>query len=335
MEPAWVALALSLKVAGFATAINTCAGIAVGLLLARRRFIGRDLLDALLTLPMVLPPTVLGYYLLVLLGRKGWLGGWLAERFGIHLIFTWQGAVIAASAVAFPLVMKSARAAFEGVDPQLEKAARVLGLPEWAVFLRVTLPLAWRGILAGVLLAFARALGEFGATLMVAGSIPGRTETMSIAVYQAVQAGQDALANTLVLIMSATCIAVLLGAGHLAPGRRSAADAMIFDIDVAKTVSDGSRRFDLRVRFRSPSRRTVIYGPSGAGKSLTLQAIAGLLRPDSRTHRGRRRRRLRQRARHRRAGAGQALRLSVPGLRAVPAPEREAEHRVRAEPRRR
>ncbi len=219
MEPAWVALALSLKVAGCATAINTVVGVGAGLLLARGRFIGRELLDALLTLPLVLPPTVLGYYLLVLLGRRGWLGGWLAETFGITLIFTWQGAVIAASVVAFPMVMKSARAAFEGVDPQLEQAARVLGLPEWAVFLRVTLPLAWHGILAGVLLAFARALGEFGATLMVAGSIPGRTETMSIAVYQAVQAGQDDLANALVLIMSATCIAVLLGAGYLMPGR--------------------------------------------------------------------------------------------------------------------
>jgi molybdate transport system permease protein len=168
---------------------------------------------------MVLPPTVLGYYLLVVIGKRGWLGGWLYETFGINLIFTWQGAVIAATIVAFPLVLKSARSAFEGVDPQLEKAARVLGLPEWAVFFRVTLPLAWRGIMAGVLLAFARALGEFGATLMVAGSIPGRTQTLSVAVYEAVQAGQDATANVLVLITSLTCIVVLLSAGRLAPGR--------------------------------------------------------------------------------------------------------------------
>ena len=194
-------------------------GIAVGFLLARRRFAGRDLLDAVLTLPMVLPPTVLGYYLLVVIGKRGWLGGWLYQVFGINLIFTWQGAVIAATLVAFPLVLKSARSAFEGVDPQLEKAARVLGQPEWAVFFRVTLPLAWRGILAGLLLAFARALGEFGATLMVAGSIPGRTQTLSVAVYEAVQAGQDATANVLVLVTSVTCIVVLLAAGRLVPGR--------------------------------------------------------------------------------------------------------------------
>ena len=219
MDAAWVPLALSLKVAGWSTALNAVLGIAVGFLLARRRFAGRDLLDAVLTLPMVLPPTVLGYYLLVVIGKRGWLGGWLYQVFGINLIFTWQGAVIAATLVAFPLVLKSARSAFEGVDPQLEKAARVLGQPEWAVFFRVTLPLAWRGILAGLLLAFARALGEFGATLMVAGSIPGRTQTLSVAVYEAVQAGQDATANVLVLVTSVTCIVVLLAAGRLVPGR--------------------------------------------------------------------------------------------------------------------
>ncbi len=219
MDAAWIALALSLKVAGWSTAINLVLGVAVGFLLARRSFVGRELLDAVLTLPMVLPPTVLGYYLLVVIGKRGWLGAWLHDTFGINLIFTWQGAVIAATLVAFPLMLKSARAAFEGVDPQLEKAARVLGLSEWALFFRVTLPMAWRGILAGVLLAFARALGEFGATLMVAGSIPGRTQTLSVAVYEAVQAGQDDTANLLVLITSVTCIVVLLCAGRLAPGR--------------------------------------------------------------------------------------------------------------------
>lgn len=219
MESAWIALALSLKVAGFATAITLVLGTATGFLLARLRFPGRDLLDTLLTLPMVLPPTVLGYYLLVLLGRRSTFGAWLQDTFGISLIFTWQGAVIAAAIVAFPLVFKPARAAFEGVDGQLENAARVLGISELAIFFRVTLPLAWRGILAGVLLAFARALGEFGATLMVAGSIPGKTQTLSIAVYEAVQAGQDDVANTLVLITSLVCVTVLLAAGRLAPGR--------------------------------------------------------------------------------------------------------------------
>jgi molybdate transport system permease protein len=222
VESAWIALALSLKVAGWATALNLVLGVAAGFALARLRFPGRELLDAVLTLPMVLPPTVLGYYLLVVIGKRGWLGAWLWETFGIHLIFTWQGAVIAATIVAFPLVMKSARAAFEGVDPQLERAGRVLGLDEWALFFRVTLPMAWRGVLAGVLLAFARALGEFGATLMVAGSIPGKTQTLSVAVYEAVQAGQDDTANLLVLIVSLTCIVVLLAAGRLAGPRSTA-----------------------------------------------------------------------------------------------------------------
>ena len=216
----WITLALTLKVAAWATGINLVLGVTVGWLLARRQFFGRELLDAVLTLPLVLPPTVMGYYLLVVIGRRGWLGEWLQERFGINLIFTWQGAVIAATLVAFPLILRSARTAFEAVDPQLEQAARVLGLNEWAVFFRITVPMAWPGILAGTLLVFARSLGEFGATLMVAGSIPGRTQTLSIAVYEAVQAGQDDTANLLVVITSITCIAVLLAAGRLAPARR-------------------------------------------------------------------------------------------------------------------
>lgn len=219
MEAAWIALSLSLKVAGWATAINLLLGVGVGYALARWRFPGRDLVDAALTLPMVMPPTVLGYYLLVVIGSQGVIGGWLLEHFGIRLIFTWQAAVIAATIVSFPLVFKAARAAFETVDPQLEDAARTLGIRELAVFFRVSLPLAWRGILAGLLLAFARALGEFGATLMVAGSIAGKTQTLSIAVYEAVQAGQDDTANFLVTITSITCIAVLLSAGRLVPGR--------------------------------------------------------------------------------------------------------------------
>jgi molybdate transport system permease protein len=206
-------------VAGWATAINLLLGVGVGYALARWRFPGRDLVDAALTLPMVMPPTVLGYYLLVVIGSQGVVGAWLLEHFGIRLIFTWQAAVIAATIVSFPLVFKAARAAFETVDPQLEDAARTLGIGEMAVFFRVSLPLAWRGVLAGLLLAFARALGEFGATLMVAGSIVGKTQTLSIAVYEAVQAGQDDTANFLVAITSITCIAVLLSAGRLIPGR--------------------------------------------------------------------------------------------------------------------
>jgi molybdate transport system permease protein len=222
MTDAWIPLVLSLKVAGWATALNLFLGTAVGYALARARFPGRDLLDALLTLPLVMPPTVLGYYLLVLIGSQGVLGAWLLQHFGIRLIFTVEAAIIAATIVSFPLVFKAARAAFETVDPQFEDAARTLGLREWPVFWRVSLPLAWRGILAGLLLAFARALGEFGATLMVAGSIAGQTQTLSIAVYEAVQAGQDDTANFLVIVTSIVCVVVLLGAGRLVPGRVAA-----------------------------------------------------------------------------------------------------------------
>ncbi len=219
MDAAWVPLALTLKVAGWATFFNLFLGLGTGYALARWRFPGRDVLDAVLTLPMVMPPTVLGYYLLVLIGSQGPIGAWLLQHFGIRLIFTWQAAVIAATVVSFPLVFKAARAAFETVDTQLEDAARSLGVSEWAVFFRVSLPLAWRGILAGLLLCFARALGEFGATLMVAGSIAGQTQTLSIAVYEAVQAGQDHTANFLVAVTSIVCLVVLLSAGRLLPGR--------------------------------------------------------------------------------------------------------------------
>jgi molybdate transport system permease protein len=210
-----VPLLLTLKVAGFATLLALVLGVLVAFLLARHEFPGRDLLDAVCTLPMVMPPTVLGYYLIVVIGRRGWLGQYLWEYLGVTLMFTWQGAVIAAAVVAFPLVVKAARAALEGVDPQLEGAARTLGVSQLGVFVRVTLPLAWRGILAGTMLAFARAMGEFGATLMVAGNIPGKTQTLSLAVYDAVQAGQDDLANFLVIVTSLVCVAILLASGRL------------------------------------------------------------------------------------------------------------------------
>ena len=209
------ALWLTLKVAGCATAIALLAGVAFGFMLARTRLPGRRLLEALLTLPLVLPPTVVGYYLIVTLGRNSALGGWLERAFGVALIFTWQGAVAAAAVVAFPLVFTSARAAFEGVDAHLEGAARVLGAGEAKVFIQVTLPLAMRGIAAGTMLAFARAMGEFGATLMIAGNIPGKTQTLSLAVYDAVNSGNDALANALVVLISVACIAVLLATGRV------------------------------------------------------------------------------------------------------------------------
>lgn len=208
-------LVLTLKVAGVATLAALLVGVVLAHALAKARFWGKNLLDALVTLPMVLPPTVLGYYLVVVLGRRGRLGGWLLDTFDLSLMFTWQGAAVASAVVSIPLVFKSARAAFEGVDPQLENAGRTLGLSEPAVFLRISLPLAWRGILAGTMLAFARAMGEFGATLMVAGNLPGRTQTLSLAIYTAVESGNEALAANLVFITSLVCICVLVASGKL------------------------------------------------------------------------------------------------------------------------
>lgn len=209
------ALWLTLKVATWATFVALMLGTLLGLVVAKGRWPGKRLFEALLTLPMVLPPTVLGYYLIVMLGRNAPLGRWLHDHLDITLMFTWQGAVVAASVVAFPLVFTSARAAFEGVNRDMEKAARVLGAGELKVFLHVTLPLAMRGIAAGTMLAFARAMGEFGATLMIAGNIPGKTQTLSMAIYDAVQSGNDALANTLVIVISALCIVILVTASRL------------------------------------------------------------------------------------------------------------------------
>lgn len=207
---AWTPLWLTLKVASLATLVAFLGGVTIAFFVARKPIWGKEIIDAILTLPMVLPPTVLGYYLILLVGRNGTLGRWLDAHFDFSLMFTWQGAVIAAAVVSFPLIFKSARAAYEGVEPNLENAARTLGISEFAVFLRITFPLAWRGILAGTLLGFARAMGEFGATLMVAGNLPGRTQTLSLAIYDAVQSGDDELANLLVLITSVVCIVILV-----------------------------------------------------------------------------------------------------------------------------
>jgi molybdate transport system permease protein len=213
----WNALYLSLKIAGCAVLINTVLGIGLGFLFARATFFGKTCLDIIFTLPMVMPPTVLGYYLLVLLGQKSMFGRWLSDVWGIQLVFTWQGAVIAAVLVTFPLVFKPARAAFETVDSQLEDAANILGASALSTFLRVSLPLAFRSIFAGILLSFARGLGEFGATLMVAGSIEGETQTLSIAIYELVQAGDDAQLLILVLVTTTLCATILLLATWLSP----------------------------------------------------------------------------------------------------------------------
>jgi molybdate transport system permease protein len=208
-------LLLTLKVASLATGCAFLLGVAFAFFMSRNRFMGKEWLDAVLTLPLVMPPTVLGYYLIVLIGRNGLLGRWLLETFGVTLMFTWQGAMLASAVVSSPLIFKAARAAFETVDRNLENAARTLGSSELEVFVRISFPLAWRGILAGTMLAFARAMGEFGATLMVAGNLPGKTQTLSLAVYDAVQAGNDSLAAILVVITSLVCILVLVASGKM------------------------------------------------------------------------------------------------------------------------
>jgi len=212
---AFSALSLSLRVAVLATALNALVGIPLAYALARRRFRGKAVLDLLVTLPLVLPPTVTGYYLIVLLGRRGWLGAPLYQVTGWTVAFTWYAAVIAATVMALPLLVRTARAAIESVDRDLEKAAYTLGRSEWRTALEVTLPLARNGILAGLVLAFARALGEFGATLMLAGNIPGRTTTVPLAIYTAVQSGDSGAALALVGILTALSCVVLIAAGRL------------------------------------------------------------------------------------------------------------------------
>jgi molybdate transport system permease protein len=211
-------LNLSVQVAVFATALVLIAGIPAAYLLARRAFALRELIDALITLPLVLPPTVTGYYLIVLFGRNGLIGGALERLTGWTVMFTWQAAVIASAVVALPLMVKTARAAIESVDRNLIDASATLGHSElWTAF-RVTLPLARRGIIAGTVLTFARAMGEFGATLMLAGNIPGRTDTMPLAIYSAAAGGDRGRANAMVLLFTALSAFFLYAANRL--GRR-------------------------------------------------------------------------------------------------------------------
>jgi molybdate transport system permease protein len=207
------ALWLSVKVSIVATALNAVIGIPLAYVMARRRFWGRAAVDVLVTLPLVLPPTVTGYYLILLLGRRGLLGAPLYAATGWSVAFTWYAAVIAATVMALPLLVRTARVAIESVDQNLERAAFTLGRAEWRTALEVTLPLARNGILAGLVLAFARALGEFGATLMLAGNIPGKTQTLPLSIYTAVQTGEAGQAMTLVAMLTLlSCVVVVASA---------------------------------------------------------------------------------------------------------------------------
>lgn len=194
---------ISLKIASIATVSTFILGISIAYVFTKHEFRGKDLLEVLVTLPMVLPPSVTGYGLLILIGKRGFIGRFLLENFGVSLVFTWIAGCIAATVVSLPLMYQSAKSALMGVDHSYENAARTLGASEWKVFRKVTLPLAWPGVVSGVVLSFARALGEFGATLMVAGNIPGKTETIPLSIYYAVESGNTEKANTLMAIVVA------------------------------------------------------------------------------------------------------------------------------------
>ena len=211
----WFPLWLSLEVAGGATLLSLLLGVWLAWLLVNRNFAGKDILDAIATLPLALPPTVLGYYLLVAIGRSSWIGRAWEAATGTPLVFTWRAAVIASTLHAIPLLIKSSRAALESVDRACERAGRSLGASEWRIFWRVSLPLARRPIAAAAALAFARSMGDFGATLMIAGDIPGRTQTASIAIFDAVESGNTGLANTLVLVISVVTAAIVFLANRL------------------------------------------------------------------------------------------------------------------------
>lgn len=213
----WFPLLLSLQVALAATSVATVAGVAIATVLASGRSRGRDLADVLITAPLVLPPTVLGYYLLVALGRDSALGGAVEAISGQPIVFTRLGAIVAATVGALPLVVKTSRAALETVDPRLVQAARTLGAGPLRAWWSVHLPLAAPGVVAGAMLGFARSLGDFGMTLMVAGNIPGETQTAAVAIYDAIQAQRDDQARTLALVLGLVAILILYAANALTP----------------------------------------------------------------------------------------------------------------------
>ncbi len=216
----WEPILLSFEVAALATLLAGGAGVALGGLMARVHFPGRDVLDVAITAPMVLPPTVLGYYVLVTLGRNSVVGGIFEDVTGGPIVFTRTGAVVAATLAAFPFVVKAARAAMEDVDARLIGAAQTLGAHPLRVFATIVLPLSRNGIVAGLTLGFARALGDFGVTLMVAGNIPGLTQTGSLAIYDAVQANRDAEAAGMAALMTALAVGALYAVTKLTRRRR-------------------------------------------------------------------------------------------------------------------
>lgn len=218
----WAPLYLSLEAALIATVIAGVVGIAIGAVLANPRMPGRHLWDAVIAAPMVMPPTVLGYYVLVMIGRKSALGGAYRDVVGTDLTFTFHGVVLAATVGALPMVAKAARTAFETVDPRLVAAARTLGASRWRAFATVALPLAAPGIVGGLMLGFARGLGDFGVTLMIAGDIPGETQSAPLAIYDHVQAGREHSALVMSLVLTLSAVAILFAVNVLTAKRAGA-----------------------------------------------------------------------------------------------------------------
>ena len=307
LSPLW----LSLKTVTVATIIAFFIGIAI----ARWMFIykgrGKSLLDGLLTLPLVLPPTVVGFFLLLLFGKNSFVGQWLSLG-GIEIVFSWTATVIAGTVVAFPLVYRTTLGAFRQIDRNLINAARTLGASEWTIFWRVTLPLAWQGILAGTILAFARALGEFGATLMLAGNIPGKTQTIPLAIFFSAEAGQMGQASIWVLIIVVISLAAIAGLNYFASHKESnsskygkfpirlrrqmsAKMATAWDkLQLIETnlspeprspaflemaIKNENPGFSLEVDFTATKDALGLLGASGSGKSMTLRCLAGLTTP--------------------------------------------------------
>ena len=298
LSPLWI----SLRTAAVSTVLAFISGIAAARLMNAYRGRARGLLDGLLILPLVLPPTVVGFFLLLLFGRRSWLGHLLSEA-GIAIAFSWPATVVAATVVAFPLMYRTTLGAFEQVNPNLLDAARTLGAGEWRTFRRVLLPLAWPGVLAGTVLAFARAMGEFGATLMLAGNIPGRTQTMPLAVFFAVEGDDNRRALAWVAALVAISLAGIAAMNYWKDSpwaRRTAAWAhparlLATNGEAApalaltrRTQASGARGhleaeiyktlpgFTLQVSLRTSGGVLGLLGASGSGKSLTLRALCGL-----------------------------------------------------------
>ena len=299
LSPLWI----SLKTSAVATAFTFVLGLLAAHAMSRYRGRGKELIDGVLTLPLVLPPTVIGFFLLLLFGRNSGLGQ-LLQNIGLTIAFSWSATVIAATVVAFPLMYRTSLGALEQVTPTLLQAARTLGASEWRVFRRVTLPLAWPGIMAGTVLAFARALGEFGATLMLAGNIPGRTQTMPVAIFFAAEGGEMNRALGWVILIVAVSLAVIAALNYWSRYQRVTATpgALVESVTLDGNApgryrvlrqSSGKERpeliFDVRRRvnnfalatsFHSSGGALGLLGASGSGKSMTLRCIAGIDAPD-------------------------------------------------------